>query len=161
MQTKLTQVRHAMNAVVGVLFVLDIMAAQSVKADGPFTNASLQGNYAYINNTGGVGSFGPLTFDGQGGLTATLKINLPCDQPAAECPRTIVDTSGTGTYTVEPDGTGVAKINLSAGTTIYDFIISKSTKKTGTLIATQLFAVGQIGGLAGQLIAPTWSRVLD
>ena len=33
--------------------MLGVLAGQSVKADGPFTNASLQGKYAYANNTSG------------------------------------------------------------------------------------------------------------
>jgi hypothetical protein len=164
MQTKITQVRHALKPMVGVLFVLGILAAQSVKADGPFTNASLHGKYAYANNTGGVGSFGPMTFDGKGEVTIALTINSPCDQPATSCARTIVETNGSGPYTVKPDGTGIATITFdlpSVGTDKFDFIISKSTNKAGILIATQLFAVDEDGGLAGQLVAPTWSRVSD
>ena len=42
-----------------------------------FTTASLQGTYAYVNNTVNVGSLGLITFDGAGELTAEIKVSLP------------------------------------------------------------------------------------
>ena len=151
----------------GVLFLLGICMAPSVRADGtrPFTNASLQGSYAYANSVSGVASLGLITFNGHGGLTAKIKVNLPCEgaqEPG--CPRMVVDLAeADGAYTVAPDGTGVATINfaLPTGPTTYDLIISGTKKQGLTLLATQVFTASQNGGLGGQLVVPTWSRIGD
>jgi len=151
----------------GVLCILGIGAAQAVIAEGQatFTNASLQGTYAYANSVSGVASLGPLTFDGQGRLTAKIKVNLPCDdEQIPTCARTLVDLGERdGAYAVAPDGTGVATINFAdpTGPTTYDFMITGTTPKGDTLLATQVFTVSRNGGLGGQLVAPTWSLIGD
>ena len=151
----------------GVLCILGICAVQAVIAEGQetFTNASLQGTYAYANSVSGVASLGPITFDGQGRLTAKIKVNLPCDEEQIPgCARTLVDLGERdGEYAVAPDGTGVATINFAAptGPTTYDFMIAGTTKKRNTLLATQVFTVSRNGGLGGQLVAPTWSLIGD
>jgi hypothetical protein len=150
----------------GLTLVLGICAAQSARAAGAFTVASIKGSYAYANNTEGVASFGPMSFDGRGGVTLAITANLACAEPGPSCKRTIADITGVGTYTVESDGTGVATFALkengtSIGTEEYDFVITGATTKGKTLLATQLFAADQSGGLSGQLVAPTWSRVSD
>jgi hypothetical protein len=153
-----------LKVLVGVLFVLGICAAQSAMAisDGTFTNASLQGNYAYVNNSANVASLGPITFNGNGGLTVDIIANLPCASATPNCPRNINDVPrASGTYSVKKDGTGICTIFFSTGTVIYNFMISETEKKGRTLLATQVFSAGQSGGLAGQLIAPTWSRISD
>ena len=175
MQNQSTQMRNPLNALAGVLFVLGIFTAQFAIADEDrtferrtFTITSLQGSYAYVNNNGGVASFGPMIFDGKGGLTLKDKVNLPCASPGIGCVRSIADLTGVGTYTVNPDGTGVATITFteSDGTVrkpddVFDFMISETTKKGRTLLATQVFAADRAGGLAGQLVAPTWTRISD
>ena len=157
-----------MNALAGVTLALGICAAQPTRADdGTFTVASLHGRYAYVNNTEGVASFGPMNFDGSGGVTLSETVNLPCANPAQSCDRTIDNITATGTYTVNSDGTGVATFAFKftdgtpIGTEDYDFIINAATKKGPNLLATQVFAADRTGGLAGQLVAPTWSRVSD
>jgi hypothetical protein len=49
---------------------------------GRKSQACLQGSYAYVNNNSGVASFGPMIFDGEGGLTLKDKVNLPCSDPS-------------------------------------------------------------------------------
>jgi hypothetical protein len=167
MKNQSTQIGNPWNALAGLLFILGICAAQSVMADGDraFTNASLKGSYAYANSVSGVASLGTITFDGHGGLTAKIKVNLPCDgaqEPG--CPRTVTDLAeADGEYMVGPDGTGVATINFAdpTGPTTYDFIITETKKQGHELLATQVFSAGQNGGLGGQLVAPTWSRIGD
>ena len=104
-------------------------------------------------------------FDGHGGLTAKIRVNLPCaEEPIPDCPRTVVDLGETdGEYAVAPDGTGVATINFAepTGPTTYDFMIAGTTKKGNKLLATQVFTVSRNGGLGGQLVAPTWTRIAD
>ena len=167
MKNPSTQIRPPWNMLAGVLCILGLCAAQSVMADEnrTFTNASLQGTYAYANSVSGVASLGPITFDGHGRLTAKIKVNLPCDEEQIPgCARTLVDLGERdGEYAVAPDGTGVATINFAAptGPTTYDFMITGTTTKRHTLLATQVFTVSRTGGLDGQLVAPTWSLIGD
>jgi len=158
----------ALNALAGVTLALGICAAQpALGDDGTFTVASLQGRYAYVNNTEGVASFGPMSFDGKGSVTLSETVNLPCANPGQTCDRTIADIIATGTYTVNSDGTGVATFafkftnDTPIGTEVYDFVINAATRKGRNLLATQVFAADRTGGLAGQLVAPTWSRISD
>lgn len=167
MKNPSTHIGNPWHVLVGVLFILGICAAQSVMADGnrTFTNASLEGTYAYANSVSGVASLGIITFDGHGGLTAKIKVNLPCEEPQEPgCPRTVTDLAAAdGEYTVAPDGTGVATINFAdpTGPTTYDLIITGTKKQGHQLLATQVFSASQNGGLGGQLVAPTWSRIGD
>ena len=120
-----------------------------------------------VNNTEGVASFGPMSFNGRGGITLSETINLPCANPSQTCDRTIAEVIANGSYTVNSDGTGVATFAFTyadgtpIGTETYDFVINAATRRETTLIATQVFAADRSGGLAGQLVAPTWSRVSD
>jgi hypothetical protein len=108
-----------------------------------------------------------MSFNGRGDVTLSETVNLPCVTPGLTCDRTIEDIVATGTYTVKPDGTGVATFafKFANGTTIgiekYDFVINAATKQGRNLLATQVFAADRSGGLNGQLVAPTWSRVSD
>lgn len=135
--------KNPLNALAGVLFVLSVCTAQFAIADNYsaferrfFTIQSLQGSYAYINNSGGVASFGPMIFDGKGELTLKDKVNLPCASSDAGCPRSITDLTGEGAYTVNPDGTGVATITFTESngtvrspTDVFDFVISGAEKE--------------------------------
>ena len=159
-----TRRRTALNAVAGVTLALGICATQSARADdGTFTVASLKGRYAYVNNTEGVASFGPMSFDGRGGVTLSETINLPCAKPGQTCERTLANVIATGTYTVNSDGMGVATFAFKfadgtpVGTEEYDFVINAAKRN----LATQVFAADRSGGLNGQLVAPTWSRISD
>ncbi len=165
MQKQISHLERPLKMLAGTLFVLGTCTSQHAMAkiptDTSFTNASLKGSYVYINSSGNVGSFGPITFDGSGKVKAALEISLPCTTPGQNCTRNIVNSTGTGTYSVRPDGTGVASINLSTGAVTYRFIISKAEEENGRVVATQVFAVLQNGGLAGQLVTPTWMRRSD
>src|SRR5215467_3533400 len=80
-----------LNVLAGLTLVLGICAAHPTKAAGIFTAASIKGSYAYANNTEGVASFGPMSFNGRGGVTLAIKANLPCAKVAPSCKRTIAD----------------------------------------------------------------------
>ncbi|MDZ8027482.1 MAG: hypothetical protein RMX65_010375 [Nostoc sp. DedQUE01] len=165
MQNKSIQIRNIFKVLAVILVILGIYTAQSAMAYGnvTFTKASLQGNYAYINNSGNVASLGPINFDGNGKLTVDIIANLPCKNSIPNCSRIIDDIPPVvnGTYSVATNGTGVAIIPFFTGTVTYNFIISETEKKGKILLATQVFAAGRQGGLAGQLIVPTWSRISD
>jgi hypothetical protein len=147
-------------ALAGLMLVLG--AAQSARADGIFTVASIQGKYAYANSGGDVASFGPMRFDGRGGVTATLKVNVACATPGPSCQRTILNFTAVGTYTVNSDGRGVATVTFTpGGMGQVDFVITETTRYGEKLLATQVFAALRFGGVEGQLSTPTWSRVSD
>lgn len=143
-------------------FALCVFASQPAMAKG-FTNGSLAGDYAYVNNTEGLASFGPIIFDGKGGLTLQIVTNGKCPTPDPGCPRVIGSFDVSGDYEVQPDGTGVATIDFPepSGPIKYDFVIVKAKKKGPSPLALEIFSAGQSGGLAGQLIAPTWTRRFD
>ena len=160
MTLMLTKMRPSLGILLGGLCLLSLCAPHLVQAQVTFTTASLQGTYAYVNNTGDVGSLGLITFDGKGALTTDIKVNLSDGMGG----RTVVAVSGTGTYTVDAAGTGVATIEFSTGmTTTYDFVFTRvAGKGQGDRgLAIEVFAVARTGGLAGQLIAPTWKRISD
>jgi hypothetical protein len=150
--------RQALGALLGGLVLLSLAVPHPGQAQELFTTASLHGTYAYVNNTANVGSVGLITFDGAGDLTAEIKVNLPDEMGG----RTVVPTSGPGTYTVDAAGTGVATIAFTVGAATYDLVITAVAEKGhGDQLATEVFAVARAGGLAGQLIAPTWKRIAD
>ena len=132
--------------------------AQTTAPEPGFSAASLQGTYIYVNTNSDVASIGPITFDGNGGVSADLEISLPCVTPAAHCSRNVVHASGQGSYSVNSDGTGEARLELSTGEISYSFMISESMQMGEQTVATKVAAIGHHGGLAGQVVAPTWSR---
>jgi hypothetical protein len=77
MTLRRSAMRQALGALLGGLVLLSLGVPPPVQAQGPFTAASLQGTYAYVNNTANVASLGLLTFDGAGALTAEIQVNLP------------------------------------------------------------------------------------
>jgi hypothetical protein len=150
-------------------FALCVFTSQSAMADGRekptvlFSNASIQGRYAYVNNNGNVASLGPINFDGHGKLNLRIVTNVPCVTPAPGCPRGIGSFDVSGIYSVQPDGTGVATIQFAnpTGPVTYDFVIVKVNGKGPHPLATEVFSAGRSGGLTGQLTAPTWTRIFD
>jgi hypothetical protein len=161
MKDQSTRVR-ALNVLASSAFALCVFASQPAMAGG-FTNGSLQGSYAYVNNNEGVASFGPIIFDGNGGLTLQILTNGKCPTIAPGCSRVIGSFDVSGDYKVQPDGTGVATIDFPApfGSVPYDFVIVKANKKEPSPLAIEVFAAAEGGGIAGQLIAPTWTRRFD
>jgi hypothetical protein len=158
----------ALRVLAYLVFALCVFASLPAMADGResstmFTNNSLQGRYAYVNNTGNVASLGPINFDGHGRLRLQIVTNVPCVTPAPGCSRVIGSFDVSGVYSVQNDGTGVATINFPSptGPVTYDFMIAEANRKGPYPLATEVFAAGRSGGLAGQLIAPTWTRIFD
>lgn len=163
MSNHAAQTTNILKVIAGSAFLLSVFVphpamAEPGETDPGFSNASLQGTYVYVNTNSDVASVGPITFDGNGGVNATLEISLPCADPAPNCPRNVVQATGSGTYSVNPDGTGLATLDLSTGEISYSFIIAESTTLADHAVATKVSALGRTGGLAGQVVAPTWSR---
>jgi hypothetical protein len=145
------------------IMVLAAMCARAAEAEVAFAAESLQGTYAYVNTAGDVASFGLITFDGAGKLTAAIKVNGPDESGG----RRINALTATGTYTVDAAGMGVATIQFKGVGVeqqgIYDFVITEvaKEKKGRHALATAVFAAQQTGGLHGQLVAPVWTRRSD
>lgn len=101
-------------------------------ANGVFNNESIRGNYAVVAlNVGGQypqAGISVINYDGKGKLSGTSIQNLP---GASIAERTLTKTVFSGTYIVNPDGTGqsVIKTTLPNGTTTEHnlaFVISEA-----------------------------------
>jgi hypothetical protein len=97
---------------------------------GAFTNRSLIGAYALVGVGGShdAASVGVTRFDGNGRASRNLVLNEPDPSGTG---RMLVSISATGTYTVNPDGTGTAELlnELPDGTLIpftFDFVITEA-----------------------------------
>jgi hypothetical protein len=144
-----------------------LFCAADVYAQATFGLASLRGTYSYVNIAENIASFGLITFDGNGKLSAKLRINRPVPTGG----RTVVAVSQSGTYTVDPDGHGVATIQFPGvpEPTVYDFLITRTAAPPANTrkgrphqsLATEVFSVNRSGGLNGQVVAPTWTRRAD
>ena len=120
----------------------------------PFSNSSLNGSYGYSSLNEGVASFGVIQFDGAGDLKLKLMINAP----SANGERSTVSATGTGTFQVEADGSGSATVDfkeIPIEKGVYDFVIVSSDHG----VADEIYAVLRSGGLKGQLVNPTWTRI--
>ena len=106
-----------------------------------YTLASLCGNYGIVGSySGGVArALGTQTMDGHGKLTASAIVN----EPGPNNTRTLTPLSLSGTYTVNPDGTGsmALTITIEGGATVNvteDFVITRNKVVDGTVIASEI-----------------------
>jgi hypothetical protein len=88
---------------------------------GTFTNASLNGSYAFLirgSSSGFYSIAGTILANGSGSITAgTVDINSPGTSTLAN------DVAVTGTYTVQADGRTTATLNSTAGNFVIDFVL--------------------------------------
>ncbi len=113
----------AKNFAIAAVTALALGVAPMAKADNKgCSNASLKGTFAHFASgfeiappsiAGPLVGAGTDTFDGKGNATATAMLSIN---------GTIVPVTGTGTYTVNPDCTGIYKI---PGSTLF-FVIADS-----------------------------------
>jgi hypothetical protein len=103
--------------------------------------SSIHGDYAVVTHYGSNFALGIGTehFDGAGNLQGTLLLN----RPTATGARELVALTSTGTYTVNPDGTGILflEVTLPDGTTktaTEDFVITRTERIRGILVATAI-----------------------
>jgi hypothetical protein len=128
----------------------EIPGQNTAKEDGNaasnsiFSRASLVGTYASTNiGRGGlspVADVGVFTFDGNGGFSGVVDVNLP---GSSFLERNTFRSSFTGTYTVNTDGTGATSTSFSLpdGSTRQTssvFVISEFDPRSGIRIATEL-----------------------
>jgi hypothetical protein len=88
---------------------------------GTFTNATLNGSYAFLirgSSSGFYSIAGTLLANGSGAITAgTVDINSPGTSALAN------NVAVTGTYTVQADGRTTATLNSAAGNFVIDFVL--------------------------------------
>lgn len=106
-----------------------------------YSVASLHGDYAVVATYGGniARALGTHIYDGLGNLTGSAIVN----QPGPNGTRIIVSIGITGTYTVNPDGTGTMNLTInlpngSTATATEDFVITKAKMNGRTPLATEV-----------------------
>jgi hypothetical protein len=108
--------------------------------DAPYTEASLQGDYGWLAAYSGdvARLVGTAQFDGKGNLTSgSARVVIAFN--------TVKSITATGSYTINPDGTGTMTVNIYGvatppPTVIYDFVITKACVINGIKIATEVQA---------------------
>lgn len=140
-------------------------SSNAVAQGGRFSNAHLRGTYAFATAGGSPteATLGYLTADGNGRVTsATLRLNVPTSVlvPGATG-RSVVPATGSGTYTLNPDGTGTAAatVNTAAGTLTRNFELIVSASEGN--LATEILAGQRESTLAGGLGYYILKRVSD
>lgn len=132
----------------------------------PFTNASLQGQYAVVGSGGNhtAASIGIEIYDGQGNVTRTLILN----ESDAEQTRKVVRLTGQGTYRVQPNGMGTASIvnTLPDGSTFtshLDFVVTRATTANthDDKLALEVVAILRETGIAATLVTFVLTRLPD
>lgn len=106
-----------------------------------YTLASFCGDFGIVGSySGGIArALGTQTVDGHGNLTGSAIIN----EPGPNGTRSITSIGLSGTYTVNPDGTGsmALTITVQGGATVNvteDFVITKTKVIDGTVLASEI-----------------------
>ena len=106
-----------------------------------YSQASLSGDYSVVGTyTGHVASvLGVMSFDGRGTFAGSAVAN----QPGPNGPRTIVNITLAGTYSVNADGTGTMSVtvtqpNGASSTVAEDFVITSAELRNRILLATSI-----------------------
>jgi hypothetical protein len=112
-------------------------SAPPTPPSGPFSNASLKGQYAFlmagIDLTGGYAArAGSFTADGNGGVTVGLQdfLSLSSGQGAVQVPFT------GGSYQIDSSGRGQITLNAASGNLQLDLILQSTS--TGSMVETDL-----------------------
>jgi hypothetical protein len=127
----------------------------------PYTLESLEGNYALVGTFGDhlAQSQGVFNIDGRGHLTAVQLVNAP----SSTGQRTLISITVSGTYTVNPNGTGVLVLTLTlpnsggTATVTQDLLITKAQEIDREKLATEWVSMQRevalgVGGANGTLV---------
>jgi hypothetical protein len=127
-------------AVLGALVAFTGMgtSAEGFKEDTPYTVASLEGDYGFLGHYSGdvARLVGTVHFDGKGNMTSgSARVVIAGG--------TVKAVTNTGTYTMNPDGTGTIAITVfGVGTpppvVNEDFVITRARFINGIKIATEV-----------------------
>jgi hypothetical protein len=153
---------------IGIMLFLGCSANLQSQVAADFTNDSLKGNYALIDQgNGGQPNAGAtlINFDGQGKFTGSTTQNFP-GRGAEAGARTIAQATFTGNYTLEKQGIGTGKIitNLPDGSTSennLNFVVTKTKIIESQPEVEELFLIPQNLTPAGGLETVVAKRIPD
>ena len=125
----------------------DSAKASSSSAKIEYSEASLQGRYAFVNQVGSIASsFGTLTFDGSGNiLDGSATGNTIIRNAAGRLDSMVFPFPFTGSYTLNGDGLGTATFiatlpNGATKTSVFDMVVTEVEKINGRWTVTELRA---------------------
>lgn len=160
-----------MRAAVGTLFAFVVAAGlfsakTNARLAAEFSNRSLIGSYSLVGVGGAneAASVGITRFDGAGGATRTLTLNEPDPDGAG---RLVIEIPATGSYTVRPDGTGMAIFlnELPDGSKIpfhFDFVVTEASRRgPRAKVATKIRLIQREPGIAAKLVIFDLARLPD
>ena len=130
-----------MKKIITIITIIFFVSCGMVYAEG-YTNASVKGKWAVTTITGAnnAASIGLLTADENGAFTGSGILNAPgLFMPRRER----IETTFSGTYDVNPDGSGTLTNTFTTNTgmsvTIHmDVIVTKAEVVDGVKVATEL-----------------------
>ena len=146
-----------------IVGALSVRSARANDADQEVYNlASFHGDYAVVGAGGSnvAALLGTLTADGHGGVSGSALANLP--GPTA---RTLVQITYSGTYSVNPDGTGLMTLTVTlpsgrtaAGT--LDLLITESRNTRDQSIAIKISGMQRelVSSLSGGLVVYKFTK---
>jgi hypothetical protein len=151
-------VRRTTLVAVSLALTVGLISSKSgAHGRGGFTNGSLRGSYALVGVGGAheAASVGVTRFDGAGSATRNLVLNEP--DPSGDG-RILLTIPATGTYEVNPDGTGTAEFlnELPDGSITpftFDFVITEARPSPGRPhLGLALHMVQREAGIAAKLV---------
>ena len=140
---------------------------------GPFKNSCLHGRFAYSNLADGAASISVGLFDGMGKVTQMDDVEANYPNPDGGRSETSFSFNW-GTYEVYPNGRGVIYASFGAeGGKFFDppafleFVVTNASGTCEIMNMDSFFSSSKTDvahnnvGVAGQLIAPRWSKIAD
>ena len=117
------------------------VSAQSMPSSGPFGFLVNTSTFMRPNNNG-TAVLGVINLDGAGGVTGSYTFEQGSSQNAG---KTALNVAGslTGTYSMNPDGTGSITVNLDAGLALTFALVIDSGGQSLRLVETNCFFGGQ------------------
>ena len=155
-------------AFVGGILLSALSLTAEAKRSARFTNASLNGQYAYqsIGDDHVSVGLGIVNYDGDGRTTRRVTVNAPDGMGG----RRLIFFDSVGSYTVNPDGTGTASYDndISTGSmtrTTFDFVITEaqgiSSRGRGAKLAQAIYSAQREPGVTVSLVTNVQTRQAD
>lgn len=155
--TEFSFIHETLSPATGNLFTL---VTTRLPDGGKFTNASLNGNYAYtlVGQGGPVpqSGLGVMIYDGAGRFTGTATVNLPGPLFGE---RTFVTAPFVRPYVVNADGTGTA---TPPGESDIVFVVTKADVVDGVKVGKEVFfIVRELNAVTGNLLTGVITKLPD
>ena len=123
-----------------VLLLCNSAQGQTTSLSGPYGFLVNAASFMRPNNNG-TGVLGMLNFDGAGNVTGSYTFEQGLKGPNK--PTQNIAGSLTGTYSINPDGTGTTTLNLDAGLTVTFAMVIGSGGQSLHLVMTNCFVGGE------------------